>query len=245
MSRAINSLRRRQTGAALLLLLAIAGVGAATLLVSALGRINLEARRERATVILLSQATDALLGFAIAHGRLPRPAVSATDGQENPGSCEGSTERCTGFLPWVTLGVSGADSWGKLLRYSVVPLLTEARYSASQVVATKTVQLRAANGTLSYVAGQEECSQLTQCVPLVVFSNGRNNLGTSTAGVPQANAASGNVDEVLNDTSTDHFVQRIASQDPDTPGGVFDDLLAWVSLRTLFTRMNQAHTLPP
>src|SRR5471032_1061152 len=117
--------RARQRGAALLLLLMLAGVGAATLLVSALSRSSLEARRQQLTVRRLGQASDALLGYASTYGRLPRPAVSATDGNEREQPCD-TEDSCTGWLPWVALGIDGSDAWGKRLRYSVTPEYTQA-----------------------------------------------------------------------------------------------------------------------
>jgi len=65
----------------------------------------------------LAEVRDALVGFAVVHGRLPRPAVSATDGSER-GPCANDAD-CHGFIPWAALGVQKSDHWGKLIRYSV------------------------------------------------------------------------------------------------------------------------------
>ncbi|MBS3934952.1 MAG: prepilin-type N-terminal cleavage/methylation domain-containing protein, partial [Sulfuritalea sp.] len=46
----------------------------------------------------LAEVRDALVGFAVVHGRLPRPAVSATDGSER-GPCANDAD-CHGFIPW-------------------------------------------------------------------------------------------------------------------------------------------------
>ena len=67
----------RQRGAALLLLVAVLGLGAASLLIGAFGHDTGEAARQQRTLATLAQARDALLGFAVTHGRLPRPAASA------------------------------------------------------------------------------------------------------------------------------------------------------------------------
>ncbi|UTY59887.1 hypothetical protein [Massilia sp. erpn] len=233
----------RQGGAALLLLLAVAGLGAATLLISVFGKQNLEALRERRTQARLAQAADALIGFAALHGRLPRPAVSATDGRESAAPCD-SEAACSGFLPWVALGVEGADSWGKVLRYSVTPEYTRAPLLRISAVATKRVQTRDGRGNLVYAVGQEVCLLYAQCAPAVVFSQGRNNLGTSVSGMAQANGAQGNVDEQGNDGAVQSFMQRAASDNPAAPGGVFDDLLLPLSLPTLYERMAAARALP-
>lgn len=230
-------------GAALLLLLALMGVGAASLLITAFSGGDREARHNRQTLERLAAATDALVGYATAQGRLPRPAVSATDGRERPAPCT-SEDDCTGFLPWVTLGVEGADAWGKRLRYSVTPAYTVAPVLRISTVATKTVQTRFGSGALTYLAGQGSCELSAQCVPLVVLSQGRENFGTTVLGIVQPNTASGNVDEQLNDRGSANFMSRAATTDASVPGGVFDDLVTFVPLNFLYKQMGAARKLP-
>lgn len=232
----------RQRGAALLLLLAVAGVGAATVLVSALGGKRSDLARERRTLIQLSQANEALVGFALRHGRLPRPAVSATDGQENPRPCT-SEQACTGFLPWVTLGIEGSDAWGKLLRYSVTPTFTEAPLLVSTAVATKRILDRDGKGRPYYAAGGADCTLVAQCIPAVVLSNGRRRLGTSLQGITLASESTSNVDEQHNNSAANDFMRRNASDNPADAGGEFDDLLTWLPLRPFYLRMAAAGRL--
>ncbi|QGZ42753.1 hypothetical protein IP92_04670 [Pseudoduganella flava] len=234
---------RRQRGAVLLLLLAVASTVFAALLISAFGGNTLERAREQRTLAVLAEATDALVGFAATHGRLPRPAISATDGRERDTPCTDEAA-CSGFLPWVTLAVDGADSWGKRLRYSVTPRYTAAPIQRLFSVATKRVQTRDGNGALRYEAGYTECLVYTQCAPAVVYSQGRDNLGTNTAGLPQANGSVNNTDEQGNDVATTGFIRRPASTDPAVPGGPFDDLVVYISLDTLYERMAAARVLP-
>ena len=80
-------MRQRQRGAALLLLVAVLGLGAASLLINAFSRNTAEAERQQRTLATLAQAREALLGFAATNGRLPRPAASALDGRERPVDC--------------------------------------------------------------------------------------------------------------------------------------------------------------
>ena len=232
----------RQRGAALLLLLAVAGVGAATLLVSALGGNRNDLARERRTLTQLGQANEALLGFALSHGRLPRPAISATDGRESPLPCA-SEQACTGFLPWVTLGIDGADAWGKLLRYSVTPAYAAYTVQAASMVADKRVLARDGSGRTYFVAGQAACTLDSQCMPAVVLSSGRRRLGTSAQGVPQHNESVRNSDEQQNNAGSNDFMQRPTTEDPKAPGGEFDDLVSWLPLRQLYLRMNAAGRL--
>jgi type II secretory pathway pseudopilin PulG len=240
-----NKPARRQRGAVLLILLAVLALAGASLLISAFGGNSGENRRIHKTQLLLAEATDALTGYAAANGRLPRPAVSATDGRERPQPCA-SDEQCTGFLPWVALGVAGEDAWGKRLRYSVTPAFTSYAYQPATAAATRTVQQRGADGELHYVAGGPACTAQLRCAALVVLSHGKHNHGTSVLGVEQANAgpdADGG-DEAVNATASTHFITRPASSKPNAPGGEFDDQLAWLSLQTLYARMRAARTLP-
>lgn len=232
-----------QRGAALLLLLALMGVGAASLLITAFSRGDREARHTRQTLDRMAAASDALVGYATAYGRLPRPAMSATDGRERSAPCA-SEDDCTGFLPWVTLGVEGADAWGKRLRYSVTPAYTEVPVQRLSTVATKTVQTRFGSGALAYLAGQGSCELGAQCVPLVVLSQGRENFGSTVLGIVQPNTATNNVDEQLNDQGSAHFISRPATTDPSVPGGVFDDLVTFVPLDFLYKQMGAARKLP-
>lgn len=233
----------RQRGAALLLLVAVVGLGAASLFLGAQGKSHREQARERRSLQALALAKDALLGFAVVNGRLPRPAAGALDGRESPVLCASETA-CTGFLPWLALGLDPGDAWGKLLRYSVTPEYTRAPIQSVQAVATKTVQTRDAGGQPRYLAGGSVCSLALECAPAVLFSNGRNNLGFDLLGAPHANAAAGNLDEQANAGAARHFIARPASDDPALPGGEFDDLLTWLPLPLLYQRMRRAGSLP-
>lgn len=234
---------RRQHGAVLLILLAVLALAGSSLLMSAFGANTVETRRAQRTQMLLAQATDALTGFAAANGRLPRPAVSATDGREQPLPCA-SDEQCTGYLPWVALGVAGEDAWGKRLRYSVTPAFTSYDYQPATAAATRTVQQRGADGELHYVAGGPACTARTRCAALVVLSHGKNNYGVSVEGAEQASTGLANDDETVNASASTHFITRVASADPNAPGGEFDDQLAWLTLQPIYARMRAARTLP-
>lgn len=233
--------RHDQRGAALLILLTVMVLAASALLLAALGRGNTEAARQARTVVALAQAREALIGYALRHGRLPRPARSATEGDENPLPCV-SEQMCTGYLPWTALGVGATDAWGKLLRYSVTPAFTVAPLHAETAVASKFVQGRSGAGLVD-LAGQPVCTLQRQCVPAVILSTGRDNFGTSTLGLEQANGASGNLDEQANAASSRGFVRRAAS-DAQGAGGPYDDLLDWVPLQLLLFRMGVAGALP-
>ena len=234
---------RRQRGAALLILLTVAALGAASLFVSAQARNGREQERERRTLAAINEAREALVGFAVSHGRLPRPATSALDGTENPQPC--STEQsCTGFLPWTTLAIGRADSWGKLLRYSVTPVYTNAPVLRVSAVGTKTVLTRDSTGAISYLAGNPSCAPGSSCMVAVIYSAGRENFGTSTLGIAQPNTSTTNVDEAANNIATLNFMSRAASANARAPGGEFDDLVAFIAPEPLYQQMARARALP-
>lgn len=235
--------RRRQRGAVLLLLVAVLGLGAASLFLTSAGRARGDAVRERRTLETLREAREALVGFAVTHGRLPRPAISASNGTESPAPCA-SEAACTGYLPWATLGVGRSDAWGRLLRYSVTPVYTEAPIQRTSAVGTKTVLTRDGEGRIGYVAGNPDCTLGSPCMAAIVHSTGRSNFGTSEAGIPQANGAQGNVDEAANVAADRHFMRRSATDDPRMPGGVYDDLVDYIDPQLLYVQMTRANVLP-
>jgi type II secretory pathway pseudopilin PulG len=102
--------------------LAIVLIIVALLLSSLLSPLSaqIDQRNYNETQQQISEIREALIGFAVVNGRLPRPATSATNGAENPANC-GSEALCTGFIPWSTLGVKKTDAWNKIIQYSVSP----------------------------------------------------------------------------------------------------------------------------
>ncbi|MDQ1919511.1 hypothetical protein [Massilia pseudoviolaceinigra] len=234
--------RPRQDGAALLLMLAVAGLGAASLLMSGMAKTDMHAGPERRSAAALAQAREALLGFALANGRLPRPALENSGGREFEGRCD-SEARCTGLLPWVTLGLAPGDGWGKLLRYSVSPVMSAAPIQPTVAFGTKSVLTRR-DARLAYQVGAAECSMATQCAAAVVLSHGREHGGISVHGVRQPDRSGTNVDERVNAGATTTFVQRARERDPSLAGGEFDDQLVLVPVGILFNRMSLARALP-
>lgn len=233
----------RQQGAVLLILLAVLALAGSSLLMGAFGQVKPQVLRAQRTQAVLAEAREALAGFATVNGRLPRPSISATNGSERSAPCTSDAD-CTGYLPWVTLGVTGIDAWGKRLRYSVTPALTSYDYQPSSAVATRTVQWRDSDGTLRYLAGSAACSVPAPCAAAVVLSHGQRNFGVDASGLALANAANGNDDEEVNATSSLHFIARPIAALASEPGGEFDDQLAWLSLPLLYQRMRAARTLP-
>ena len=73
-----------------------------------------EQRAREQTQRRLEQAREALLGFAVANGRLPCPASGASTGVEadSPVGSGACTNPYNGFLPGITLGYQPVDEQG-------------------------------------------------------------------------------------------------------------------------------------
>lgn len=216
---------------------------------------QVEQRQYTETEKQLEQIKEALIGFALSNGYLPCPAKTVADGAEDRISggitctlISGSPKRI-GFLPWVTLGVKRADSWGNLYRYSVSTNFTN---SAALSLFTLTsardilIQTRNAAGTLTNLSNVNE-------IPALVLSHGRNGFGAiSELGIARATPAvwSNTLDEFDNANDSMTFWSRTRSDNPaavDNNGvivGQFDDIVVWISPGILFSRMVAAGRLP-
>lgn len=197
---------------------------------------QLEQRRISETQKALDEINQALIGFAIVNGRLPRPALSATDGTERA-ACATEAE-CSGFIPWIALGVSKLDAWNHIFRYKVTAAFTTT--FTLTTAKSITVQTRNAASLLVNLTN-------TNDIPAIVLSHGKNGYGsTSDEGVAQSAAPVANIDETANATSTTiMFVSRIPAGSAATMlGGEFDDIVVWLSPNILFNRMVAAGKLP-
>lgn len=191
----------------------------------------------------MDEIREALIGFTVSNGYLPCPAISATNGLEDRtgGTC--TSNRRQGYIPWQTLGISSADAWGHLYRYSVTLSYASSTTLFSLTTTPDiTIQTRNSAGALTNLT-------TTNSVPAVVISHGKNGFGSvNTNGVAQilpANWAANNVDENTNATGTTAFVSRAAQAANTTgTGGEFDDVLVWIPRYTLANRMVAAEKLP-
>lgn len=185
----------------------------------------------------LEECKAALIGYAVVYGRLPRPAVSASNGEESPLPCS-TDAACTGLLPWATLGLGKGDPWGKLLRYSVSP-----RYAGGST-GTDAIDLLATGAETKTIktprfSDPKVLDNLATSVPAVVFSQGPKNYGTTPDGGVIGDGSHANGDEDSNDTASQIFIAREPS-DAGHTRGEFDDLMAWVSPFLLKSRLMQA-----
>jgi len=200
----------------------------------------------------LEEIREALVGFALANGRLPCPASIASNGVESPLGGGACTNPYNGFVPAVTLGLSqvdaqgyAVDAWGLLqnrVRYAVSPASGNAFTSAGQMrmvgmsALAPDLQVCATGSGATVIACGAGATLATNAVA-VVYSVGPNAAtgGTSMDEAQNANPNSANNDRV--------FVSRVRSN-PGAAGAEFDDLVTWLSPNVLYARLVSAGQLP-
>jgi len=216
-------------------------------------------RRYEETRRQLEEAKDALMGFAAAHGRLPCPASAASNGAESfapggdalNGSCSNFHD---GLLPGASLGLAPLDGngyvrdpWGtpaNRIRYAVsggaVNGVANALTRANGMQSATLAGLGAAPNylwictTASGASGSgcgAAANQLTRRAAFVLLA-----LGPNAPVVPATGS-----DEARNLAGTPVFVSHEIST---RPGNEFDDLVTWVPINILITRLVAAGRLP-
>jgi prepilin-type N-terminal cleavage/methylation domain-containing protein len=184
----------------------------------------------------LATITEAILGFAVANGRLPCPATPGTAsttagaGLENKGvpTCN-ITE---GVVPWATLGLPETDAWGRRFTYRVTGALADDPTGGLQASFALTD-----TGNITITSGGAAPVNVANNVAAVVVSHGKNGLGAYQQNGAQIAGAAG--DELKNADADPGgiFVSKL-------PDPAFDDLVAWVSANVLKSRMVAANRLP-
>lgn len=202
---------------------------------------------------ILAESRDALLGFAMAHDRLPCPAV-APNGVESPLGGGACTNPHNGFLPAATLGLSPVDAqgyrldgWGgetiNRIRYAVTTANTNAFTTQNgmkttgmtallpdlQVCNTGTGMVNAGSPATATCAANAAVA--TDAVA-VIYSVGKN-AGTGGTGADENHNP--------NPQSTIAADRAFVNAQQAT---TFDDQLLWLSKSALFNRMVAAGRLP-
>ena len=231
---------KRQHGAALMIMLMIAGLMGAMFAIQLTGRGASGRAQVAATTLALSEAREALIGFALVNRRLPCPdktggvgVGTANDGLEDVTVGTGVCVAQEGNLPWVTLGVSDVDSWGNRIHYRVTPAFSNSPPAVSLALASE--------GTLR-VCQASGCAAVTAIkVPAVVLSYGPNGFGAINA-ANNALPVPTSADELENTNLNNDFVTRSPSA-TGAPMGEFDDIVIWLSTNVLIPRMQKAGAL--
>lgn len=204
---------------------------------------RIDVRYDSETSKMLSEARDALLGFAMARGYLPCPDTD-NDGVENVtgNNCSASS----GSLPFATLGLSfQSDPWGNRFRYRL-----EVAYGARSPLFTLSTQanIRVCN-TTPCPTKDKILTNYDPAAPVpgdeavaVILSHGKNGAGAVSYSTGATNTAPTSADEIAN-TGTGPFVYRTRAE-AGAASGEFDDLVIWLGKPTLFGRMIAAGKLP-
>lgn len=229
---------------------------------------RIESTRREDTAKQLEEIKEAIIGHAIAEGRIPCPANTTSQGDEQP--VGGGV--CTlqhGFVPGRTLGLSGnynrdgllTDSWGNPIRYTVASAMagaydvTTAGGIAATTMAVYTPALKICTG-VSAVAN--DCNNAAETLidetPFILISLGKDgadfvtNLAPNTdqgenasEAVVAANAAGENIAYTV---AADRAFVNKAYSDEESVAGQFDDIIVWVSKYELYSRMMEAGQLP-
>ncbi len=182
----------------------------------------------------LSEIKEALIGYAIANGRLPCPDTDG-DGIENACGTTTSAESSQGNLPWVTLGIEGTDPWGRHYQYRV----NDAFGAVGTPFSLSTVGTGTTTGILRICADYVCAATLAINVPAVIYSSGKNGAVQPPVGADEL--------ENTTDKTNAKFDRTFVSHEFASSGaanGEYDDILTWISPNILFNRMVAAGKLP-
>jgi hypothetical protein len=224
---------------------------------------QVENRKIELTANLLAKARSALLGYAAAHGYFPCPATSVSNGQE-PAGTDHATGTCPtyhGFVPAATLGLEDLDPQGyaidawagaqNRMRYAVMnqavgsAVNTRAftrtngmRTAAISSLSDTSLSLFHVCGGAAGVVSATNCGTaptLVSTTPVVVWSVGSNATsgGVSADEAQNPNPNGGSEDRI--------FVSRVRNE---VAGYEFDDIVTWIPMPLIVTRMVAAGQLP-
>lgn len=232
-----------------------------------------EQRNWNDTQSRLESARDAILGYAIANGRLPCPANSTSAGAEvHVGGVCGAAGNTYdyyggivggvtyGLMPAVTVGYQpvdpqgfAVDAWGNRIRYAVSRLTTPVTTSANF---TNAANLKA-SGVTVLPNDLIVCASATGIVagpPGGCGAAANQVTGTTTVvavlyspGKNGRSPAALGADEAANEdrsaTNDAVFVSHTPAPS-GAAGGEFDDQVLWISIGTLYAKLIAAGILP-
>lgn len=186
----------------------------------------------------MNEIREALIGYGLANGHLPCPAISVSNGSEDRTGATCTLNKRAGFLPWAELGVPKLDSWGHLYRYSVDLDYAD---SSNKISLTEegdiTIWSRDNSGALIKLSNDP-------AIPAAVVSFGKNGtFGFTNDGTQVSDVSSTNTDEDTNGNGTITFFSRDYTE-VTTGGGEFDDVVVWISPNVYLNRMVTAGQLP-
>jgi prepilin-type N-terminal cleavage/methylation domain-containing protein len=229
---------------------------------------QIELKNTAETQRSMDQIKEAMIGFALANGRLPCPA----DGSIAAGAANAGAEQCAnafGVVPWAALGVAETDAWGRRFSYWVSPIFTDAvgttfNTAGQSPTCTPTptpVQSSFALCSLGNMTvntrndGTHATVAIGPTVPVVIVSHGKNGYGAYNVSGILLPAPAAGTDEAANashSSAATTFYSRTptpaASGCNDAAAGAsfceFDDIVTMIPAQILVARMVSAGRLP-
>jgi type II secretory pathway pseudopilin PulG len=221
---------------------------------------QVELRRRDETRLRLEEAREALLGFAAATGRLPCPASATSAGLESfaPGGDAGNGH-CShfhdGFLPGAALGLAPLDGEGFVrdpwatrdnrLRYAVfghAPINGVAHaFTRAGGLRAATLDALGAEPNYLLVCASAQGAAGNSCGPAANHLTRKAGLVVLSAGANASSVPPPGSDEALNLDAHPTFISHEVAMGP---GRSFDDLVTWVPVTVLASRMMAAGRLP-
>jgi prepilin-type N-terminal cleavage/methylation domain-containing protein len=187
---------------------------------------QLEYQKLRQTNQSLTEIKDALIGFAMIHGRLPCPSYITNPAHADFGvevaPCD-ATMTSDGYLPWRTLGVNETDAWRIKQGSASGGMVGYWRYRVDKNFTTN-IQLNTSfANNLSIVNSHGNHITTTSERPVaIIYSTGKN-----------LSADGENAD----------YEATSGTYQSDVQSTHFDDLLIWVTRPLLMYRMVSAGKL--
>lgn len=238
--RAGPTLLTSQQGGALLAILALVGMAVAIFMVKGVTLAKRQSQTKNITPAL-AQAAEAIIGFAMAKGYLPCPAVPTIQtGTPNAGvaptTCPGTNQ--AGVLPWITLGLPETDPWGRRYSYRVTASFADPRIANTTTPpANCTIQPPASNRLTAFPTFYSfaDCSEgdltilatmggspLATLLPAVIVSHGANGYNAFLPDGTRLGPSPDN-DENENNLTNTTFIGK-------GPTDTFDDQVKEISL---------------
>lgn len=208
---------------------------------------QMEQQRRNETRKLMDEVRDSLLGYTMSNGRLPSPACGTiSTGSSNAGIelIPASAALCTtgatdlAVLPWVTLGVSETDAWGRRLTYRVTDIF------ASAVASGTLASFQLSSPGNMTIKESTTGNNIATSIPAVVLSHGVKGCGAYLPTGTRVEDSPVATPDYCADDDQQENADADATFVSKTTTSTFDDLVIWISTNTLISRMVAVSKLP-
>lgn len=212
--------------------------------------VQVEQSERRETRNSMEEIREAIYGFTLREGRLPCPDCrNAADGDCSDGVVNNGIEDRVGAVdeevcrtevgnvPWATLGVSGADAWGRRFTYRVDGRFADDEDgTGASCPETPGISFELCapdpSGPFNYIRVEDgDGNMVADFIPAIIVSHGKNPEFRSDFELQNSGY----------DPDGNIFIDRPISQQD---GQEFDDILVWISPHQLRTKMLRAGLLP-